>query len=260
MSQFTDVTGESISDLTLVIGRKLVHFEEGHGATHITVSSNNSAVRVVGTTLFDGPKGIHSVRLTATAVGEATITGKTKDGQSSSLDIDVEAKLALPARNTTEGIVVRLLLAESMTPSDNQYDASDAEKGMKWMVVVLNNRLENPGEFGAPGGKTIEDIIKANAPAQFRGFASYPKYSAGIVQKIQTIVDFANDNNLGTQDEFQDHLKAALRIGENYKSPIPDPSPTELIGWRTSGSGSPGSGFTPFGPPILGIQFYRRPD
>jgi hypothetical protein len=255
MADFTDSSGAPISALNMVVGSGRVRFAEGTPATSISVSSSHSTVAVVDKVLFDGPRGIWAIRLNAKSAGSAVITGKAKNGASATLTVTVSNKLALPAKNKTEGIVARLLLAETSTPAHSKYTLADAVTCMERMVLVLNNRLKNPSQFAATG-KTIEDII--SAPGQFAGFEAYPKNYAKVIPRLQGIIDRANDNTLPNQRAYQDHLTEAIRLATAHASPITDPSTTELIGWRTAGHGSPGPNFIAFDPPLLGIQFFQR--
>lgn len=253
---FTDTGNSTLSGLRLVVGSKRLHFHEGQQATSIVVVSSDKCIAVKHKSLFDSHKGIHTIDLLATAPGTAVVTGTTKNGQSSTLTITVVGKLALPARNSTEGLVARLLLAEVMSPSTSGYDATDAETCMKRMIVVLKNRLKNPGQFGASDASTIDDIIKA--PGQFKGFEKFPDHFSPLIQRIQDIVNSANDNNRRDQLAFQNHLNLAIGIAQSNSALTKDPSSTELIGWRTSGHGSPGSNFVAFGTPLLNTQFFER--
>ena len=258
MADFTDTSGNTLSNVSLVVGHRRIRFDGGRGASAPTItSSNNSVVEVTRTTLFSGPSGIFTVDISAKRAGTATITGTVRNGQSSAITIVVSARVSLPARNTTGGLVVRLLLNETMSPSNSSYNAVDAEKGMNWMVVVLNNRLNDPRSFGAPAGATIEQIIKARN--QFAGFQNFPQLSASTIQHIQGVVNTANDNNNSNQSAFQNHITFAIAIANAHQSPIADPaSPDELIGWRTSGHGSPGGSAVAFSVPLLGNQFFKR--
>jgi len=256
MAKFTDASNTAISALNLVVGPKHVRFDEGQKATSITVKSSDSSVKVVGTVVFDGPEGIHTVKLSAAKAGSAIITGTTRSGQSATLSITVGPRIELPPRNTTAGLVARLLLAEVMSPSGTKYNLTDATTCMERMVLVLNNRLKNPGQFGATGATTVDEIIKA--PGQFAGFDHFPNHYAPLIPRIQGVVDNANNNNLPSQSDFQNHLNEAIRIANAHATPITDPSSTELIGWRTSGHGSPGPSFVAFSVQLLGTQFFQR--
>jgi hypothetical protein len=255
MADFTDANDTAITVLDVVIGPMRVRFAEGKPATSIAVTSNSAVVSVGKSTLFDGPRGIHVVKLDAKKTGSAVITGTAKSGGSAKLSITVVDKFQLPARNTTEGLVARLLLAETTTPANSKYTLADAATCMERMILVLNNRLKNPGQFASRGTR-IEDII--TAPGQFEGFEAFPKNYAKVIPRIQGILDKANDNTVASQGAYQAHLDKAIELATKHSSPISDPSTTELIGWRTAGHGSPGPNFVAFDPPLMGIQFFQR--
>ena len=101
----------------------------------------------------------------------------------------------LPPLSTVEGVVERLLLAESRGPAAPSYDEGEVYRGMQAMKAVLDNRLHHhPEQFGAPGALTYVDII--TAPGQFQGFfrdeSGMVHLSALVQQRIQEVVRLAN--------------------------------------------------------------------
>ncbi len=50
---------------------------------------------------------------------------------------------------------------------------------------------KQPGAILAPHAKDVIDIIKA--PGQFAGFQHYPNYSADLVERLQSIINIANN-------------------------------------------------------------------
>jgi hypothetical protein len=122
---------------------------------------------------------------------------------------------------------------------------------MQYMDLVLWNRVENPRPFLAKDG-TLLAVIKARG--QFQGFENYPHYSRLIVHNIQQAVNIANNPKDKRSSEFQALIQTAIDIAGSPT--IPDPSKTGfLAGWRTAGSGSPGSDFT-FVMTVWGTDFY----
>jgi hypothetical protein len=264
MPKFTETHGTTVvTKLQLpTSGKKCLHFHEEQKAQDRTgrptvTSSDAKVVGSVLTALYDGPKGIWTVDLTAAKDGTATVTGKRKDGQAAEIGVTVAApppQMKLPAENTQEGLVTRLLLSETQTPSNLTYKDADAQKAMEWMHLVLYNRLKDPTRFGAKKNAGIVDLIKAKG--QFAGFENYPKIAAGVQARIADILKRANNINDTKQSEFRQHVQHALDTAA-LKAPISDPSPNGLIGWRTANHGSPGEEFIAYETPLAGNQFYE---
>lgn len=98
--------------------------------------------------------------------------------------------VALPPKETAEGVEARLLLAECRSPAyQKTYSLGDATQAMQLMDRVLWNRLKNPRPFGAPGATELVEIIKAKG--QFAGFENYPNYDTAIVSNLQGIQPFS---------------------------------------------------------------------
>lgn len=230
-----------------------------HGVTGdqggFTIASNNpSVVRVVRQVLFDGPRGIWSVRVAAPGLGEAVISVTFGDNATIQLPIVVVAPISLPASATREGLWVRLFLSETRNPINRLYDSDETRTAMGWMRRIVVNRLaNNPAQFGASGAKTVFDIVKA--PGQFAGFEHYPQVSADVHNRIHEILRIANDDGDQRQAAMAAYLRMALQIA-NAPDAVADPSDDGLYGWRTLGSGSPGPRFKAYNSPKSGNQFY----
>lgn len=161
-------------------------------------------------------------------------------------------EIHLPPKGSVVGAETRVLLAECRTPAFSGFNLKDATKCMQMMDLVLWNRLNNkPAQFGAPGAKSLTDIIKA--PGQFAGFENYPNYDPVIVRRIQSMVNIANNSKDSRNEDFFNFIKAAVDVAESPT--IADPSPGILASWRTKGAGSPGSKFKEF-ETILGNTFF----
>lgn len=239
-----------------VDGKKRLHLA-GVGSDRKTLQVLSTKPNVITAdivALFSGPKGIWTVDLKSKAKGSAEIQAKLNDKIVAKLSVNVEDKIQLPAATTEEGLLARLFLAESRTPSETGYNAAEAKTAIQWMRVVLENRLKNnPKQFSAPGAKTILDIVKAKG--QFHGFENYPTLSAAQQARINDIVTIANNDNDTRQEKFAEFLTNTLEVAK-AKSAIKDPCPTGLYGWRTAGRGSPGPRFETFKTPKSGNQFY----
>lgn len=217
-------------------------------------SSSPAAVTPTLVALFDGPKGIWTVKLSAKAKGKAEIQAKVKGAAVAKVAVTVVEKLVLPAASGEEGMLVRLFLAENLSPDQTGYDAAKSKTAMQWMRLVLANRLKNnPAQFGAPKATTITDIVKA--PGQFAGFEKYPTLAADVSARIDAIVSIVNDDSDARQDRYAQFVQTAMDVAKST-TPVPDPCSTGLYGWRTAGSGSPGPRFVKYGHPLSGNQFY----
>jgi len=219
-------------------------------------STNSTVVSQTLLALFSGPKGIWTVHLQARSKGSAEIQAKLKGAVVATIAVTVVEKLALPAEATEEGMLARLLLAESTNPGQPGYYAWKAKTAMQWMRVVLANRLNysNPEEFYAKGAKTLADIVKAK-PEQFKGFQDYPKIGADQSKVIDDIVNIANSDSDTRQEKCAQFLQGALEVASS-KTLIPDPCPTGLYGWKTAGHKPPRGDLVKYGDPQSGNQFY----
>jgi hypothetical protein len=162
--------------------------------------------------------------------------------------------IVLPDKNEIAGCETRLLLAECRSPAYAIYTLADAKLAMQYMDKVLYNRLADPKPYGAAGAKTIADIVRAKG--QFAGFQNYPNYDTAIASRIQATLDIANNSKDKRQAAYADFINAAIAISKG--TPITDPSPGKLTGWRTAGASAPGGSFK-FFKTLMGNDFYYVP-
>jgi hypothetical protein len=252
-------TGAAVTKATLHTGNTGIFYHKGDdkGKKKITVTTSNDPVVGVEAVKMNSDKdSLRQVRLAAKKAG-GPVSIKAMDGTTviGELTVTVEDKLTLPDKNQTEGMVARLLIAESKTPYHKSYDAVKSRKGMEWMLLVLHNRLNNnPKFFNADGAKTLLDIVKGKG--QFAGFGNYPNLSSEMDALIQSAVDNANDDNHGKQDQYIVFVKNALEVAAK-KTPVADPASPDLLGyWRTAGSGKPESSAV-IQDTLVGNTFYK---
>src|SRR5271166_4980535 len=117
--------------------------------------------------------------------------------------------MILPPKDHTDGLEVRVLLAECRPPSYKSYNAADAQECMTLMDRVLWNRVNNPRPFGS-SDSTLLGIVRAKG--QFAGFESYPKYDISIVNRIQAMLDIASSARDSRSGLFAAHINMALQI------------------------------------------------
>jgi hypothetical protein len=220
-------------------------------------STDPTIVEVTEVKLVDRAKMMQSVKLKVKAKGtcklRAWIKGLGKE--LAVLEISVVDPITLPAINTDEGALARLLLAETRGPAyANTWKADKSKQAMEWMRIVIANRQATPGPFLAKSGSVL-DVIKAKG--QFHGFESYPPPMATVALNIQSQVDSANNDSLPNQDNYLIHVQNAISVAQAKTLPG-DPSGAgyRLVGWRTQGSGSPGGSMI-FFQDLGGNSFYK---
>jgi hypothetical protein len=148
--------------------------------------------------------------------------------------------IAIPERNTDEGLETRVFMAECRDPEAHDYDLSDAKQCMQWMDLVLWNRVNhNPKQFMAKHA-TLLGVL--TAPNQFQDFQHYPNYSAVLVHRLQKMINIANNPKDKRSGDYTDYIQTAMGVAGAVT--ISDPSPGFLTAWVTSGAGSPGPKFT----------------
>lgn len=262
MGEFRRATpnGAAVAKATLHTGNTgIIFYHKGDdkGTKTITVTSSDKTVVDVEAVKMNSDKdSIRQVRLAAKKAG-GPVTIKAMDGTKvvGELTLTVEDKLDLPDKNKDEGMMARLLIAESRTPYFKTYDEAKSKKGMDWMLLVLHNRLNNKPEFfNAKGAKTLTDIVKGTG--QFAGFGNYPNLDKDVAALIQDAINIANDDNHGKQQEYIVFVKNALEVAAK-KTPVADPASPDILGyWRTAGSGKPESSAV-IQDTLVGNTFYK---
>lgn len=117
------------------------------------------------------------------------------------------------------------------------------------MRRVIVNRLDSGSakEFMAAGARDIRDIVTASdqGNVQFAGFEHYPNINGKKLKTINDKMAIVNDaTNTQWNAKYAEFYDAALLAAT--ESLPPDPSPTGLFGWRTTGKGSPSPEFLEF--------------
>ena len=177
----------------------------------------------------------------------------------------------LPSLDSDAGVLVRVLIAESLNPAyRDRYNEADTLKAMRMMRAVYENRLKNnPGQFGARGASTLTDII--TAPGQTHGFtrdsAGKLVISADVQNRIDVVVGFANT---GAPGAYARMVQNAIDVGTGVISLLDlfadttsingIPVTGGLYGFRTAGASDPGGRFvaipSSMGGVVGGQQFY----
>lgn len=178
--------------------------------------------------------------------------------------------ISLPPQDDPIGLTIRLLIAESLTPSSSAYVEADVIGGMQEMWSTIANRLTSPRDFCAAGATDAIGIITAVCPGgghQFAGFAwqdGQTVIDSGIASRIDACLSQANNGS----DDYATFVNGAITVatsapttrfgGLNEINGIAvKPGP---YGWRTAGHGGPGGRFiaipSELGGVIAGNQFF----
>ena len=256
-AEFTEADGKTVvTKLTLHAHRRRRLHLAGVGAdrTKVSVTSTNkNVIDVTHFSLFDGPHGIFTVDFVVGDPGQATVEA-THAGGTASVALTVVPPITLPPAGTENGAVVRLLLAESLSPL--AYNEADIRLGMQYMRVVLQNRTKDPAHYGGKAGQnSVLDIIKASHPEQFAGFSNYPQIGNDQQSVIDAIVRIANNDDDPRQTAYANHITNAEAVAA--QPVIKDPCSTGLTGWYTHGRGNPGAGFKLW-KLVAGTDFYTE--
>ncbi len=103
-------------------------------------------------------------KLVAVAVGTASLYAGSAENKpvAGPVTVNIVAKAMLPAANTDQGLLTRLLLAETPSPEMPNYSDEDAEAVMVLMRAVISNRLAKPSHlYASADAKNIADVIRA---------------------------------------------------------------------------------------------------
>jgi hypothetical protein len=193
--------------------------------------------------------------LSAQTAGETEIQIEAASGGAPlRVGVRVLGAISLPPASTVEGMLTRLLLAETRAPGGSGYSPGDAAESMRLMRVVLENRLATPsGRWASAGARAMGDVVRARG--QFHGFEGYPDLPDGIEGLIGNMVEIANNSSDGRQPGMRAHVQLAISTASGERPS--DPTRQGLYWWRTEGSGAPGTGISRY-KSVLGNTFYRE--
>lgn len=168
--------------------------------------------------------------------------------------------VVLPDIATAEGVLARVLLAESRTPFHKEYDEAEVLKAMQMMAAVYENRLKDPSRYGARGADDLVDVIVA--PGQTAGFTRNARgeivLSTVVQRRIDEIMQRANAGEAGAFAALaQNAVNVATGVVESLD---PFAHRGGMVAFRTEGSSSPGGNFQILtaaeGGVVGGQQFY----
>ncbi|TRX75140.1 hypothetical protein [Pseudomonas mangiferae] len=229
----------------LVIGNKLTVKLNGLGPDkkHYQVTSDSPCIDVKQkaderfqeqTIRFEARMACQGARITAlSGTGEKFLTGLT---------FNVVPRLELPPVNTDEGALARVLLAESITPDDQEFPGGEASlTSMRLIQQVLLNRLGFPdiSVFNRPSARTITALIMAGLGNEVKGFGAYPNIEAKQARLIANILTIGNDASDRRYALYRDHIKRALDVVTGTVPRLEG----DYYGWRTKESSHPGGAY-----------------
>ncbi len=169
------------------------------------------------------------------------------------LTIRVVAPIVLPDENTDAGILVRLLLAESISPGDedNYGDGEDVFVAMRLMRNVLENRIRASQHSQAlksyiacnPVSLDFRGIVFANRcgnsiTTQFEGFENFV-IQGRKVRDINNIVAVSNDGADLNFSNYRKHVEEALLVSHGKTLNSVDLGTDSVLFWRTANRGKP---------------------
>jgi hypothetical protein len=119
--------------------------------------------------------------------------------------------------NTVEGVLQHVFISETRNPEfGGTYSLPEAERSFQAMKATIYNRLKKPSDFGAPGAKTIIDII--TAPKQFQGYSkdSSGKVVIGAAQLtvITNVLKFANSEIHPRKLQHKEFVEYSINISK----------------------------------------------
>ncbi|MDO6541256.1 hypothetical protein [Photobacterium sanguinicancri] len=262
MTSFIDSRGITISSVKIPkndIKRLRTNGLTARIAKDITLTSGKQITSTLKPNPYNGGKGQWTIDIKATAVGKTTLKAKV-GAKEATLDIEVFASkiIQLPEKNTEQGLLARLFIAESVNPSSPRYKEVDASTSMLWMRQVIENRKADnkPSRFAISTNTnvTYKDVITARN--QFHGFEGYPSLIESISNNLSLIMTIANNYNHPERETYSNFVTAALNAAKaNALAKFTDPTSNGLYGWRTKGSSEPGGDFVKHGN-LAGQTFY----
>ena len=266
MAHLLKMTNTPLPNELLLIGGSSYPFKiSGFGSDkkHVIIKCNSRMVTV--TVLNAKPNSIEqTLKLEVTGIIGAGFKAQinawlgsdpSKRDTSATVSITIEPRIKLPAEDTEEGVVSRMLLVENITPGQPAFISSQqTQASMQCMVWVLRNRMT----LGSHNFGTSQDVSSLmgliKAKNQIAGFENYPAIAASQNSLLNDILKFANDASRPKCAVFRQYVRDAIGIA-NGSNPGTDPCPTKLYGWRTAGATSPGSNFVKFNT-LGGQDFY----
>ena len=154
--------------------------------------------------------------------------------------IDYGKPLTLGAMSTNAGFLETVMLHETISPQNDEWNKDEALTAMRLMRQVIENRARHPQAFGAgkiPPGPSAE-IPVLMVRDQYAAFADAPNFPALFIAPVAQIMSGANNPKSPFYADYRVHVRKAIRAATE---PMP---PANLIVrnlyyWRTKDHGSP---------------------
>ena len=169
---------------------------------------------------------------TASAAQNANTSGAVQAAKT------VTVSLRFAAKNTTIGLIQRVLAAEVRLPGVSGFDLLDSERGLWGVGAVLVNRVASR-RFP----NTFEAVIKQKG--QFAGFEDYPTVPSHIEKNISELERLGNSKGEKVK-LYREHLDNILFVAQKVLRrdsldifvPAGGPYAPTLF-FRTTGSSNP---------------------
>lgn len=178
--------------------------------------------------------------------GEKFLTG---------LSLNVVPRIELPSENTDEGALARVLLAESIVPSNPKFPGDkDSLTAMLLIQQVFLNRLSftDISVFNNPAAHNITALIMAGPGREVKGFGAYPHIEPEQAGLIAEILKISNDASDKRYVMYREHVKRALNVATGKVSRLEGP----YYGWRKENTAHPGGSYErPYN--FAGQTFYQ---
>jgi hypothetical protein len=266
MASILKMTNDPVpSNLTLIAGSTYPFKVSGFGPDkkHVLIKCSSPTVKVVVVQANE-----RNIEQTLRLEFQACISTKTqatlaaywaskpaqKDLTTPEIALTIEPRLELPPTGMEAGILARVLIVENITPGQRQFSMDQSLTAMKWMRVVLVNRLSFGSQYFDAGKSvsTLTELIKA--PNQVAGFENYPIIATANNSLLNEILSIANNSAHKDCLLYRQYVQNAIDVA-NLNTCGSDPCPTGLYAWRTANSGSPGDNFVKY-QSLGGQDFY----
>lgn len=183
--------------------------------------------------------GIWEIKLTSNLEGESLLSAVFRNRTVATIQISSFEKkiITLPDPYTDRGLLCRLLLVNSIPPSNIRYNEQNSIKAMRWIKYILQKRINSPDFRRLGAKKKIDDKPQSlfdvvNTGGEFKGFENYPKLEAHIKLTISNCLSIANNHAHPAYESYvvfvENVLNTASEINESADA---DPVAREIIAW-----------------------------
>lgn len=162
--------------------------------------------------------------------------------------------------STATGLLQVLMLHESLSPINRDWDVGKALRSMRLMRPVVENRTHHPKLFGVrtvPAGASVEMLIM-KVRTQFAAFADAPNFPERFIKPVHDTVALSRTAGDPRAAPCLAQIDNAILASTEPRPPADCVKP-DLYYWRTAAHGGPGPHCHPF-ETIQGNTFYTQDD